>query len=57
MSPNQLKKLRKEKRISQTAIALRADVSRYRISQFECGYVELTKNEKLKIKEVLNATR
>lgn len=50
MTPRQLKKLRGEKKLSQFYISKKANVSRYRISQFECSYVNLTKEEKERIK-------
>ena len=56
MTALSLKAARDKKGLSQFALAMKSDVSRYKISQFECGYGKLTKEEKQKIKGVLSVT-
>lgn len=44
---------RKKKNVSQYKLAAMTGISRFRISMFECGYKEPSKEELSKMKEVL----
>lgn len=48
-----LKKLRLEKKISQARLAKLSSISRYKISEFECGYREPSKEDYSKMLAVL----
>lgn len=39
------REMRKELGLSQVEVSLRTGISRFRLSQFECGYAPLTKAE------------
>lgn len=53
MTRELLKQKRKEKKLSQFALAIAAKVSRTTITQFECGYRDMTADEMKRIENVL----
>ncbi len=57
MLPDKILKKRKEYGLSQFALSKRSTVSRFKISQYELGYGELTKEEKQKIKQALTGAK
>lgn len=50
---SELKEWRQLLHISQTAMAAQTGVSSFRISQFECGYKELTEEEMIKLQQFM----
>lgn len=57
MTSKKLKQQRTRLAISQVRLARATGVSRYRIHEFECGYIDLTKDEILKIAKTLENRR
>jgi predicted transcriptional regulator len=53
MSPTKLKNMRFESRCSQSRLAQAATVSRFKVSQFELGYADLTAHEIRRIKSAI----
>ena len=50
MKPNQLKKSRRHLQLSQYELARITKISRYKLSCFECGYIDLSVQEVKQIK-------
>lgn len=45
IAPFELTKKRRENGISQYRLAIKTNISRFRLSSYECGYSELSKRE------------
>lgn len=54
MKTSELRKKRDKVYISQKELSVKTGISRYKISDFECGYCELTFEELLKIQTYLD---